>query len=684
MTLQTSVRDNYITLFRNCGFNCFPIPENKKVADYRYSGAETTPNQEIKGNENYGIIPTVGNVLIDIDDKERYRVFAENMIKDGYMVVETGRGWQIPVRGLAGKTSKIELYDYNYKPNEKIIEIQGPKHYCVGPGCEIFHDKLKKIVTYENKGTNKIWDAKSIDFHEFIDGICKNCNVEARKKKFRSSYKNFRDRFLEGLPPTKGTSNDYFFQSAIQCNSDGLGKTQAIEKIKLVYDKWGNTPAYSNRPFSNIEAKINEVYEKDIKIKLGRPEKNENEIDRTGIALSMIEERKMYSNVETHEIFENRNGFLEKINDTLIREIVGSHPEAEQGDYNSILFKLEGLAEPMPATNKNLTVFKNGVYDRTAKATIETDEIGDMGFKDYNYLSPTKENEPKKFISIMFDNITKHAHPRIKAGLRSILRNRLDPRISIIHGESGVGKSTPLLILVEIMSVYALVVELDQLLDDKFIRAKIMGVRLLVLQDLPQFWKDFSQIKSLTGEQKKTERGFMKDSVQFENKLKIWASSNYLAKIPEKEKNSMYTRRLSLIKNIRKEPYQENPELIDEVVKEEGEKIISWILNLDDKDCKYEDSKTVREEWEEIASPEIEWLEKNYEIIEDPEENPTVVKIIKRFEKETSFVLTLKQMKKALEAQGFTIKNNIVYNMGPINPNEEDIEPEKSNKQKKL
>ncbi len=683
MTLQTSVRDNYITLFRNCGFNCFPIPENKKVADYRYKGAKTIPNQEIKGNENYGIIPTVGNVLIDIDDKEKYRVFAENMIKENYMVVETGRGWQIPVRGLGGKTSKIELYDYNYNPNEKIIEIQGPNHYCIGPGSEIFHDKLKKIITYENKGTNKIWDAKGIDFHEFVDGICKNCSVEARRKKFGSSYKNYRDRFLKGLPPTKGTSNDYFFQSAIQCNSDSLEKSQALEKIKLVYDKWVISPAYSDRPFSNIEAKISEVYEKNIKIKLGRPEKNKDEIDRTAIAQCMIEERKMFSNVETHEIFENRDGFLEKINDTLIREIVKAHPEAEKGDYNSILFKLEGLAEPMPVTNKNLTVFKNRVYDRTAKATIETDEIADMGFKDYNYLPPTKENEPKKFISIMFDNIPKHAHPRIKAGLRSILRNRLDPRISIIHGESGVGKSTPLLILVEIMGVYSMAVEMDQLLDDKFIRAKIMGIRLLVLQDLPQFWKDFSQIKSMTGEQKKTERGFMKDSVQFENKLKVWASSNYLAKIPEKEKNSMYTRRLSLIKNIRKEPHLENPDLIDEVVKEEGEKIISWILNLDDKDCKYEDSKTVREEWEELASPEIEWLEKNYEITEDPQETPSVIKIMKRFEKETSKVFTLKQMKKALEAQGFTIKNNIMYNMGSKKPSEEDIEPVKPNKQKK-
>ena len=335
----------------------------------------------------------------------------------------------------------------------------------------------------------------------------------------------------------------------------------------------------------------------------------------------------------------------------------------EQIDYSSILFKLEGLADPIPPTNKNLYVFLNGVYDRTASTTIETEDIADMGFKDYNYLEPTKENEPKRFINIIFDHVPKNAHPRIKAGLRAILVNRLDPRISVIHGEPGTGKSTPLLILVSILGSYAMAVELDQILQDKLIRAKIKGLRLLILQDLPQVWKDVTQIKSMTGEQIKTERGFQQDSTMFENKLKIWGSGNYLSQIPMKEKNAMYSRRLSLVKKTQKEPYPENASLIDEVIKDEGEKIISWILNLPDEDCKYEDSKTVRKEWEEIASPEIKFLEDNYEIAESDYDGVSIMKIITHFQDKTDLIIEIPQMKKALELQGFVTRHNLIENI---------------------
>lgn len=614
--------------------------------------------------ENYGVIPIKGEgtCIIDLDDKEVYRLFAENMIKDGYMVIETPNGWHIPVEGLTGNIQKVMLYDYKRQPEKQIIEIQGYDHYVIGCGCEIFDKEKQQFVSYKNIGTSKIWNAKGKDFHWLIDVICQNCDVVSKKRTSRSAYKNMRDRFKEGLLPTKGTSNDYFFNAALQCNTDGLTVVEATENIRIIYEQWKQSPTFSGRPWSNIEKKIADVYENDRKLEEGRPKGGGGDIDRTGIAQRMIQDRKFYSNVDTGDIFENTNGFLEKINNSLQRELQRTYPSLAESDYNDILFKLRGLAEPLPPTNKDLIVFKNGVFDKTKKTLIETDEIADMGFKNYDYLPCHKEHHPKEFMKILFNNVDESEHPRIKAGLKAILENHLDPRISVIYGQSGVGKSTPLTILSDILGDYALTVELNQFLDDKFIRAKIDGKRLLVFQDLPKDYKDFTTIKTITGEQKKTERGFMKDMVTFDNKLKIWASGNYLAKIPENEKDAMYTRRLSLVHNIRIEAYKEDPKLSERVVEEEGEKIISWILNLDDKECKYEDKPTVQKEWEGIASPEIEYLNTNWQL-SDLESDYSVMKLIKDFQEKYQRTVSIDQMLISLKGQGYVVKNNIIKNI---------------------
>ena len=673
--MNNEKKNHYIELFRNAKFNCFPIPAGQKIADFRYKASKTVPNQTIKDEENYGILPTAGsgNCIVDLDNKEHYRKFAEFMIKEGFMMIESPHGWHMPVVDLGGAVSKIELFDYEIQ-SKKIVEIQGYDHYCVGAESMII-DTDDRELTYNNKGSDKIWSGDGRDFHDFVDTICEKLKVESRKKNNNSSYQNLRDRFRRFDLPTKGSSNDYFHQAAIACNTDGLSIEEARDRIKVVYHKWTTSDHFSNRPWENVEAKITEVYSKNQVTKTGRPQKDDKSKPEN-IARKIVSERNIYSDVDTDEIFENKDGFLELINHTLVREMLQLHPEMTQTTYNDVLFKLKGYSEEIPPTNKNYIVFKNGILDKSKLELVETEELADMGFRDYNYLPKCAENEPTKFMKVLFDDTPVHEMPRIKAGLRSIFINYLDPKISVLYGSSGVGKSTPLLILVETLgNNYALSVELNQFLEDKFIRAKIMGMRLLVFQDLPREWKDFTTLKTLTGEQKKTERGFMKDSVTFDNKLKIWASGNYLAKIPEFEQDAMYTRRLSLIHNIRKEAHKEDPTFSEKIVSEEGEKIVSWILNFDDTECQYEDKETVQTEWEETASPEIAFLNKFYQL-SDTVNEISVMKIVKNFQEKYQQRISIEQMAKTLKTLGYAVRNNIISNIEEAPVRTEQIEKE--------
>ena len=155
------------------------------------------------------------------------------------------------------------------------------------------------------------------------------------------------------------------------------------------------------------------------------------------------------------------------------------------------------------------------------------------------------------------------------------------------------------------------------------------------------------------------------DSCSFENKLKIWASANYLSKIPILEQNAMYSRRLSAIYNTRKTPYNEDPNLIDDIVRQEGEQIVSWILNILDEQCEYEDSDTVKEEWEKLASPEVEFLQRNYELSLDWTEEISVMNILGHFKQTTSKTISLKTLCESLKELGYVTKYNIVKNIKP-------------------
>ena len=397
---------------------------------------------------------------------------------------------------------------------------------------------------------------------------------------------------------------------------------------------------------------------------------DEDELDSDIIANNIINERKIFSDVETKTIFENKDGYLINITNLLLKEL--GHDEdvkhlVTEGFFTDVKIKLISRADDIPPTNDDLKVFDNGIWDEKKKLLLskDTDEIASMGFKGYNYLEPTVKNSPTRYMKLLFDNVPDFEIPRLKAALKSALTPRLDSRMTVIHGRSRVGKSAAMTILFSVLnrnSDYAMIVELSQM-EDHFIKAHIIGKTLVVLSELPKNIKDWSSLKALTGESQKTERGFHKDAETFTNMIKIIATTNNIPKVPEEEKNAFYSARLSLVHNTRIEPYENTEDFEKDIVEEEGEKIISWIINMPEKECKYESKFTVEEEWEYLASPELEYMEKFW-TYSDGAEPINVMRIVRDFQEKYQIKIpSVKAFLETLADKGYYINRNAIHDI---------------------
>ncbi len=587
------------------------------------------------------------------------------------MVIETPNGWHIPVKGLLGDIKKVMLYDYAIEPTKQIVEIQGYEHYCIGAGSDLIDKKTGDRVYYKMpKHTNIIDFQFKKDIHDFIDFICKSCKVNPPKKSGRNAHYDMRDRFKEGKIPTKGTSNDYFYNAGIQCFTNGLEKNlerevileRAIPVVEKIYNKWAVSDDFSGRTWENVLTKINDAIMNGEPLKEGRPKGGGGDVDTVKIAQTILEQRKLYSDLDLKQLYEAKNGFLENITKDLGRDLQVLYPALTESNYKDVLFKLENLADKMPETNPDLIVFKNGTYSLSQRKLIETEEIADMGFKEYNYL---ENAEPTKFLEVMFADVKLEQHPVVKAGLRSIIKSRMDAKISVIHGQSAVGKSTGLTILGMILGdEYHFTTTVADFINDRATRSKIKNKRLLVFQDMPDRFKDFSIIKSVAGEHKQSIRGFNEANSSFTNKLKIWGSCNYLPEIPEKERNPMFTQRLSLIVNTRTEPFEANDSFAEDVANAEGEKILSYLVNLKEEECQYENPKALSKRWLEIQSPEISFLDKYFEFSDNTEEYPAI-RVLKKYKEVTGEKIPLDTLISTMKNEGYSIKygSNIITNI---------------------
>jgi phage/plasmid-associated DNA primase len=656
-------KSKIITILKENEFNCFPVPYGTKEADYRYKASRTQLNQSIDDKENFGYIATNKNCTVDFDH-EKYNETLD-IIAEKFMVIKTAHnGRHLPVMNLGTNATKIELFDYSIQ-DKKIIEIQGNDHYCVGAGSKIIEDG--KTLEYENIGTDVIFNAQGKDFESFIEYVCNKFNVKGIKKT-RNQNDEMRKRFIDGKPPTPHTSNSYFFQSAIACNTKNKTRDEAIEEIRKIYDEWVNSSTFSGRQWSNVLTAINKVYDENLKVTLGRNKESDTGVDRTEIALDITQSRQLHSNMDSETIYQKTNGFLESINGKLRKQLQQQYPKMTHSDFKEIESKILGLVPDIPERNKDLIVFRNETYSIKEGKTVESDDLAHTGFKDYDY---NEKANPKKFLEIMFNDVPKTEHGRLKAGLASILKPYLDPKLTVIHGLSGVGKSTGISIIAKLLGQYAMVTELNQMLFDRATKANLKGKLFLVIQELPNTWKYFSQLKIILGEQRFSGRKNHGDHDEWDNTIKAFSSANYLPAIPDEEQNSMHSRRLSLIHNERKESFVEDTTLEEQVIKEEGSDILSYLVNLMKEENKYEDKEINQEEWELLSNPEDEIIKKNYDYLIGSVDI-SLFHLVRTFKDEFKIKISKSRIEEAFQKAGFNVFGSQVKNCFKITKDDDE------------
>ena len=127
----------------------------------------------------------------------------------------------------------------------------------------------------------------------------------------------------------------------------------------------------------------------------------------------------------------------------------------------------------------------------------------------------------------------------------------------------------------------------------------------------------------------------------------------------------MFTQRLSLIVNNRQIPFEANDSFAETIVKEEGELILSYLVNLKDEECKYENPKTLEKRWLLIQSPEIAFLDKYYEMLDENLVEYPASRIMKKYKEVTNTKIPLDILINTMKNEGYAIKygSNIISNI---------------------
>jgi phage/plasmid-associated DNA primase len=463
--------------------------------------------------------------------------------------------------------------------------------------------------------------------------------------------------FKEGKPPNKGQSNDYFMQAALVCNTEQNDRAVAINKIREIYDKWQQSDSYSGRPFSNILAKIDEVYDKDLTVTYGGDKSKKKE--KLAEAMEQfMEDNRFYSDKKTRLIYTTDNGFLEEITVQLESRIVKDFG-TDKTSTNEFIYQVWAKSPDLPQVEKDKIRFKNGVFDTSTNIFDSNDEITlcMIGYPEYDYKA---DANPISFISMIESQVKTHSLDDLKTWLSKVPTAKKEIRMAVCYGEPGTGKTALAEVLQHsLTSKYSKAVTMGDYFKDMVTRAGVIGKTLLYFQDAPKKWDQIDKLKQLTGENQLPVRELYKESEMSRNMLNIIISTNNLPKIADDDAGPMFDR-LTLIEFEEKKirgTNKDDEDWAENIAKLEGELIISYCLNLRKGNLKFSGSKETKYKWNIISCPELKAVTDTftYDKNETGMSIHQVMEILNQRYPDNEF--ELKSVAEAIKEKGFTRKS---------------------------
>lgn len=624
-------KTEYITLYNQQGYRTLEIPvnpDNPKALTRKKWDTEPT-NINIGKDNLYAVVQENGKLVIDIDDIECNGVLNEYI--DKTLVVKTGNDgrhyyFKDILRLEKDRITSTKLY----KDGHIIGDIKAHMSYVIGCDNSYFDKKDNKTKTYTKiSSVNTVLET---DCYEILQ-ILKDSGITTKNENISNERK-----FEDGLQI--GERNNECFKTA--CNifeKERLDFESGLNFIKT-WNRLSKKPLDDSEVYTVVRSAWNRIQNKGI-IFDGEDKINnvatELQKNYQFVTLRKTEEillynGKIYDSVQAETIIKEEteklipNCTTNHRNEVVNKIKAQTYTDLEKFDSDPNLITLENgilnleTLELKPHTPDHLSrVLLPVEYDKPKSDDIE-ENLKDTLFWKFLTSSFTVDG---KFRKEDFDTI-------IEIIASPIVKRHIDEKAFMFLGQGENGKSVCLGYIESIIGKNNVSsITLQDISDDKFMRANLAGKSANIFSDLEQNeLKHTGKIKAITSNegievQKKHQQGFTLYPF-----CKLMFSCNRFPKVYDQTQG--FFRRWIIVKWDRN--FENDPERIEYLREklasnqEEKNLVFSCLVSIANRLNKIgkfthsKDWKTIQREWNANADP-IDDFVTNY--IKDSETNKT-------------------------------------------------------------